>query len=178
LLVGALAIPVGLLVAAPGGAAAPTTATCKTLTGTATFTPPLPAVKSAKAKVTINIKAAKLAGCTGAGGASGALTFTATEKTAGNCITLAIGGSVTGKETIAWANKTTSTATAITLKTTKVVTTSTLNGKIATGTLKGKTQTGAITFVTPKAGAATGDCVKTALKSIAVKVPAKALTIK
>ena len=73
LLTAALVLSAGMVAASPGGAAA-AKPTCKTLSGLATFSPPLPKPKApTKTKPTITIKGAKLAGCIGGGVTGGPL---------------------------------------------------------------------------------------------------------
>ena len=70
LLAGAMVLSVGM-VASPGGAAA-AKPTCKTLSGTATFAPPLPKIgATTTTKPTVSIKGADLTGCTGGGAPPG-----------------------------------------------------------------------------------------------------------
>ena len=84
----ALLLPVGLL-ASPAGAA--TGVSCKTATGSATFSPALPKMGSAtKVKSTITITGAKLGGCTG-GVTSGTLNAKLTFSTGSNCSMLLAG---------------------------------------------------------------------------------------
>jgi hypothetical protein len=164
LMVAVIAVPAGVLISAPSGAAAPTSITCKTMTGSEVFTPPLPLKGSAA--LTVTIKNAKLAGCTGAGGASGLLSLTT--KTKGSCATLAKGATVKGTETITWANKTSS-AVAVTQTSPfkKNALLASENGTVTKGTLAKKKQTFSVLFVIPTKGF-TG-CTKTAVKSLPVK---------
>jgi hypothetical protein len=159
--------------------------TCKTLTGKMTLNPPLPATTAPPlAGVTFSIKNAKLGGCTGPGGTSGLLSFKVKFKTAERCGSIHANHKAVGTETIIWANKTKSSSSAITFTvlapgpTNPKVNRSTLNGKIQSGLLAGKKQTGSVVDVFPKAGAPTGDCLHTALKSVALKTTVGALTIK
>ena len=111
LLAAALMLPVSLM-AAPAGAAA-ATPTCKSVIGQASFSPALPALKSkATSKPTITIKGAKLTGCTGGGVTGGTVGATLKFGIANNCTTLLAGASTktTGTVTIAWNTKKTSTA--------------------------------------------------------------------
>ena len=163
LVVALMAAPVAFMVAMPSGAAVPTSATCKAMAGTEVFTPPLPI--SGSVALTVTIKNAKLTGCTGAGGASGLLSLTT--KTKGSCATLGKGATVKGSETIAWANKTSSSvAVTQTSPFKKNALLASENGVVTKGTLLKKSQTFSILFVIPKGF--TG-CTKTAVKSLPVK---------
>jgi hypothetical protein len=100
-----LAIPAGILVTMPAGAATPTTK-CKKLTGVQRYNPALPKLGQSK-KVTAKTTAtAKITGCVGGGVKSGKV-VTKPGKYVGNCTTLLSTkkGTVTrGKATITWSN--------------------------------------------------------------------------
>jgi hypothetical protein len=173
LLAAALALPVGALIAAPGGAAA-ATPTCKTAAGSATFKPPLPDLTSTK-KVKSSLTAVGTVGkCTGGGVASGKTKFVSpTSKTGANCATLAkpdpkSKGTV-GSITITWNNNKTSTAKVFTIKqTTANATHANTTGKITAGLFKGKSISGQVAYTLPKGACTKGHPLKT-VKYSAIK---------
>ncbi len=107
-------VPVGVLAAAPAGAAG--TPTCKTLKGTQTYTPSLPKIGNSTKVNSKTLANATLGGCVGGGVTSGKSVSKGTY--VGNCTTLlgAKVGTVTkGTAVITWSDKKTSTV-ATTLK--------------------------------------------------------------
>ena len=102
LVAAAVMLPVGL-VASPAGAVGGTT--CKTATGTATFTPPLPKIGSAKkVKSYATIEYAKVGGCVGGAVTAAILHAQLQFGTASNCSSLLAGktANVTGRIKIPW----------------------------------------------------------------------------
>jgi hypothetical protein len=158
----ALMLPVGLIATHAGAAAA--TPTCKTLAGTATFTPAVPKVGSAtKVKTTVGIKAAKLGGCAGGGVTGGTVNATLKFGIAANCSSLLAGASTntTGTVSIAWNTKATSTVGKATLVgVTGHPTQSTVSGAITAGLFKGKKVSVVTNYVIPKGGCTTADLAK------------------
>jgi hypothetical protein len=158
----ALLLPVGLL-ASPAGAA--TGVSCKTATGSATFSPALPKMGAAtKVKSTITITGAKLGGCTG-GVTSGTLNAKLTFSTGSNCSMLLAGANagIKGTETITWNTKQTSTV-ALTLKGLKNPTQTSATGVTTAGLFKGAKQSGNLQYTIP-----TGGCSKVALTKVTFK---------
>jgi hypothetical protein len=162
-MVAALALGMGAVIAAPGGAAAPAQK-CTKVTGSATLSPGIGKTSHAQ-----TIKASgKLANCTpSAGKTGGSGTLTATLKIPkGSCSTLVGGGQkFTGSAKTVWKNKKTSSY-SLTFTTGKgsaaKVETATITGKVSSGLFKGHKVTGAIKF-TPKKGQ---DCVTHPVKNI------------
>ena len=109
----AMMLPLGLI-ASPAGAV--TGATCKTLSGTAKFSPALPGLeKVLEAKPTVTVKGAKLGGCSG-GVTSGTLSATLEFGQPTNCLDFTLPGGVSaaqikGSATIVWNTSATSTLT-------------------------------------------------------------------
>jgi hypothetical protein len=176
LLVSALMLPAGLAASNAGAAAA--TPTCKTLGGTATFTPAVPKIGSTtKVKTTVGIKGAKLAGCTGGGVTGGTVTASLKFGLAANCASLLAGDATktAGKVTIVWNTKATSVVAKATLVgVTKKPTQSTVSGVITTGLFKGKKVSVITNYVIPAGG-----CTKTALSKVTFTIlKGKTLTIK
>jgi len=159
----AMVAPIGL-VASPAGAAAG--ATCKTISGTAAFSPGLPPVTAkTTAKPTVTIKNAKLGGCTG-GVTSGTLSATLKFGIANNCKTLIAGATTntSGTATVVWNNKTTST---IALKLVGVKgkpTQTTIPGTVTTGAFKGSKSSGTVVYTI-----AGGQCTSKPLTSVPFK---------
>jgi len=165
LLVVALMVPFGL-VASPAGAASGTT--CKTASGTATFTPALPKIGSTK-KVTptVKITGGKFAGCTGGGVTSAALVATIKFTIPNNCTTLLKNASTgaKGPETLTWNNHKTSTVT-LTLggpPKGKPATYTTATGPVTAGLFKGLHQSGTLVY------SIGGGCTKTDLSKVTFK---------
>jgi hypothetical protein len=173
LLAAALMLPVSLM-ASPAGAAA-ATPTCKSVTGQASFSPALPALKSkATSKPTITIKGAKLTGCTGGGVTGGTVGATLKFGIANNCTTLLAGASTktTGTVTIAWNTKATSTAKVTLVGLTGKPTSQTVSGPITAGLFVGK-KVSVVTAYTPlKGGCTTAGLALVSFKNVG------ALTIK
>lgn len=170
----ALMLPVGLVASHAGAAAA--TPTCKTLAGTATFTPAVPKIGStSKVKTTVGIKAAKLGGCAGGGVTGGTVNATLKFGIAGNCASLLKGETTktAGVVTIIWNTKASSTVAKATLVgVTGHPTQSTVSGPISAGLFKGKKVSVVTNYVIPKGGCTTADLAKvtfTALKPLTVK---------
>ena len=138
----ALLIPVGIMAAAPSGAAAG--AGCKAITGVATFKPALPVITS---KATVNTTVtivSHLTGCTGPGGASGVATST-TKLTKANClnVTQSLSASKPATQSVKWVKGQTSTATA-SLKPNGKSLQSTLVSSTTAGLYKGTKLTGTL----------------------------------
>jgi hypothetical protein len=173
LLAAAMMLPVGLM-ASPAGAAA-ATPTCKTVTGQATFSPALPALKStATSKPTITIKGAKLSGCAGGGVTGGTVGATLKFGIANNCSTLLKGASTktTGTVTIAWNTKATSTAKVTLVGITGKPTQQTVSGPITTGLFKGKKLSVLTVYTLLKGGCTTAGLSLVSFKNLG------ALTVK
>jgi hypothetical protein len=166
-------LPLGLI-ASPSGAAA-AKPTCKTISGTASFSPALPALKNTtKVKSTITIKGAKLGGCTGGGVTGGTVGATLKYGIASNCTTLVAGATanISGTVTIVWNTKATSTVN-VTLKgVTNKPTSQTVSGPITLGLFKGS-KVSVVTMFTPL----NGGCTTAGLSKVTFK-QSSALTIK
>ena len=159
-------LPIGLI-ASPAGAAVKTS--CKSATGSATFTPALPKIGStAKVKPTIKIVGAKLAGCTGGGVTGGTLSSVVKFATAANCSSL-LAGSPTGTkgtETITWSNKKTSTIT-LTLTAVKGKPTQTkATGVVTAGLFKGAKQAGTLNYTPVGGGCTSANLSKVTFKQV------------
>jgi len=144
--------------ASPAGAAVNS---CKTLNGTATFTPGL--TTTAKAQ-TISAKGS-LAGCAPASQTGGSGTLVSTIKTKpDSCQTLLKGGETNkGTSKVTWKNKKTSSI-AITLKTGtgKSYNIATVSGTVTAGLFKGHKISGQLKF-TPKSGQ---NCTTVPIKNV------------
>lgn len=162
-----MALPIGLI-AAPAGAATVGT-TCKTASGTATFSPALPkAASTATAKPTITIKNAKLGGCKGGGVTSGTFSATLKFSVASNCTKLIAGAETgtKGTETITWNTKKTSTV-ALTLKGVKGhVTRTTASGGVSKGLFAKAKQTGTLNYTLPAGACGTNGLAKVTFKQL------------
>jgi hypothetical protein len=159
----AMVLPIGLVVS-PAGAATGTT--CKTTSGTATFSPALPKIgNKTLVNSTITVKNGKLGGCNN-GVTAGAVTLSAKILNA-NCSALVSppknAKPTTGTEKITWtpASKGTSTI-PVTLGTVKGhPTETTLSGTVSAGTFKGTKISGTVVYTIPS-----GACQKTALSTV------------
>jgi len=152
----AMMLPIGIIAAAPAGAA--TVTQCGKAAGTATFKPPLPKLSSntkVKSKLT---STGTVSGCVGGGVTKGTTKFTQTSaSTPANCQTLvsptASSAPTKGTLTITWAPGKVSTAAGFAIKQTDA-THATTKGKITSGQFKGKSINGMVEF-TPESGGCT-----------------------
>jgi len=114
-----LLVPFGVSVAAPAGAAGPLPPTCKTFSGTETWTPPLPKLGD-KTKVNSTVTlSAKLTGCSGVSGITSGTSSSTTKVTQQNCTTTVAAAGTGAKSTgvVKWNNgKTTTSSDVLTLK--------------------------------------------------------------
>jgi len=156
-----------VVMTSPAGAATGTT--CKTASGTATFSPALPKLgNKTLVTSTITVKNAKLGGCSN-GVTSGTLSLTAKIISA-NCTTLASPPAnakpTVGTEKITWAPTAKGTSTvALTLGTVKgKPTETTTNGTVSAGTFKGTKSSGTVVYTLPK-----GACTANALTTVTFK---------
>ncbi len=151
-----------MVFASPAGAAVANS--CKTLSGTAVFTPGL---STTPHNQTINAKGS-LSGCTPSTKTGGAGTLTSTIKSPNaSCQSLAKGGQTTkGTSKVTWKNKKTSTI-AITLKTGtgSAATTANVTGKVTAGLFAGHLISGQLKF-TPKTGQ---NCTTVPIKNVTFK---------
>ena len=165
LLAAATMLLVGLI-ASPASAAVK--ASCKSATGSATFSPALPKVGStAKVKPTIKIVGAKLAGCTG-GVTGGTLAATVKFANAANCSSLLAGAptGTKGTETITWSNKKTSTIT-LTLTAVKGQPTQTkAAGVVTAGLFKGAKQAVTLNYTPVGGGCTSANLSKVTFKQV------------
>ena len=163
----AMMLPIGIITAAPAGAA--TVTQCSAAAGTGTFTPAI--AKGITAATQGPKRSSKLSstgtvsGCVGGGVKSGKTKFVQTSKpTPGNCYTLlhpkASSPGTLGTLTITWNTNAVSTAKGFKIKQT-TATEATTTGKITSGKFVGKTIKGTVSFK-PKQG----DCVNSDLKSV------------
>jgi hypothetical protein len=142
----ALMLPIGIITAAPAGAA--TVTQCSKAAGTFKFTPPLPVTGTTKSKLT---STGTISGCVGGKVTSGKTSFTsAPSNTPAGCSTLIkpdpkSKGTV-GVFKVTWNNGKTSTAKAFYIKQTSAIVDATTTGKITSGLFLGKTIKGTVTF--------------------------------
>jgi len=115
----ALLVPLGVSVAAPVGAAAPLPPTCKTFSGTETWSPPLPKLgSSTKVNSTVTLSAT-LTGCSGVAGITKGTSSATSKVTQQNCTTTVAAAGTGAKSTgvVKWNNgKTTTSSDVLTLK--------------------------------------------------------------
>jgi hypothetical protein len=162
----AMVLPVGLI-ASPAGAVGGTS--CKTATGSATFTPALPKLGN-KTMVLSTVKAtgAKIGGCVGGGVTSATASITAKFAKPGNCTTLATAKTANptnGTGTWTWNTKKTSTiALTLTGGTGKNATHAALAGTVTAGVFKGSKLSGTVIYAIPA-----GACQKVALTKVTFK---------
>ncbi len=172
LLAAAMVLPAGMIATQAGAAAAKPT--CKSVSGTATFSPVLPKIGStATVKSAITIKGAKLTGCTGGGVTGGTVGAALKFGVASNCSSVAKGATakITGTVTIVWNTKASSTAKVTLTGVTGNPTKQTIAGSISTGLFKGS-KLSVLTQYTLGTS-----CTKTGLASVPFK-SVGALTIK
>ena len=146
-----------VLGAAPAGAAGPLPPTCKTFSGTSTYSPPLPILGN-KTKVNSTVTlSAKYAGCSGVSGITSGTSSSITKLTQQNCTTQ-VASAGTGQKSVGmvkWNNgKTTTSSDVLTLKSKVGVSPATfqLVAKITAGVGAGHTTTTtlSVTFNSPK----------------------------
>ena len=165
LLAAATMLPVGVL-ASPAGAAVKTT--CKSASGSATFTPALPKVGStAKVKPTIKIAGGKLT-CTGGGVTGGTLAATIKFANAANCSSLLAGAptGAKGTEIITWSNKQTSTVTLTLAAVTGKPTQTKATGVVTAGLFKGAKQAGTLNYTPLNGGCTSANLAKVTFKQV------------
>ena len=165
-----------VVAAGPAGSATKTPLTCKTLKGTVTWTPPVPATGAA---VLSNVKATiTVSGCTGTPGiTSGVISFTSKGTTKHTCATqLTDKGNVKASASTKWNNGKTSVSPLVTLKYVSVGA-YVASGKIASGTAFVGQSTSAQTQYIPVGGGCLtkGVSLKTATVSLS---KGKTFTIK
>jgi hypothetical protein len=167
-----LLAPVGVLSAAPAGAASGTT--CKSMGGSGMFSPTLPRLgSSAKVKSVLNATGS-ISGCTGSV-SSGSVRFVSARSGAENCKTLGVPPTapIKGTEVITWNSGATST---IAFKFADVaaspVTTQALTGTVTAGLFKGLHQKGKLMY-----SPVGGGCTSIGLSRISYS-SAAAMTIK
>ena len=153
----ALLVSFGASVTAPAGAAGGLPPTCKTFSGTSTYSPPLPKLgDSTKVNSTVTLSA-KYTGCSGVSGITSGVSSSVTKLKAQNCTTQ-VASAGTGQKstgTVKWNNgKTTTSADVLTLKSKVGVSPATfqLVAKITAGVGAGHTTTTtlSVTFNSPK----------------------------
>jgi hypothetical protein len=164
LVAAALLVSAALVIGAPAGAAGGTS--CKSGSGSATFTPPLPVIGS-KTKVKDVLKSSgTVAGCTGTV-KSGKITGVSPKSTGSNCTTLATPTKTATKVTLTvkW-NTGASSTIAAQLKQIpkKPVTTQTVSGPVTAGLFKGSKLSGKFTYSLPS-----GACTKKPLSKLTYK---------
>jgi len=159
-------LPIGLI-ASPAGAAVKTT--CKTASGSATFTPALPKVGStAKVKSTIKIAGAKVAGCKGGGVTSAKLAATVKFANASNCDSLLAGKptGAKGTETITWSNNKTSTVSIALAGFAGKPTQTKVTGTVTSGQFKGAKQSGTLAYTPLNGGCTSAGLSKVSFKQV------------
>jgi len=165
LIVAQFVLAVGLT-SAPAGAAGATS--CKTMSGVATFSPPLPKLAVSKKVVsTVTVKGARLTGCVGGRVLSGTVAFTVKFSKPGNCTTLgnAVPSTASGKGVITWNSDAVSTVAGLTVSSVSQKPTSLkVAGKISAGLFKGSKIAETLIYSAPATG-----CTKTALSKVAFK---------
>jgi hypothetical protein len=168
LMMAALVLPFGLVVAEhSAGAAAGTT--CSKSSGTATFKPALPVVGSSQTvKPTVTVKGGKTTGCKGGGVTSATFASLTKFHDPTNCSILLSGNPTphppTGTLTSKWNTGATSVA-AVTLNTVSGQPTQThITGKVTSGLFSGLSLAVTLSF-TPK----TGNCTSTPLSAVTFK---------
>ena len=174
LLAAMLLLPFGLT-PLPAGAAA-TKPTCTKISGTATVSPALPALKSpVLVKPTATIKGAPLAGCSGGGVTNATVGSSLKWGLPANCTTLVAGktANIAGTVTFVWNTKATSTA-AVTVHAlnAKAPTNLTIAGSITAGLFKGSKLSLVVAFAPLNGGCTTAGLTKASFKQVT------ALTIK
>ena len=163
LVAAAMALPIGLI-ASPAGAAGATT--CKTASGTATFSPALPKLGSAaKVKPTVTITGAKLGGCTG-GAKSGTFKASLKFSAASNCTSLLAGATTgtKGTETVTWNTLKISTVALTLVGVNGHPTQTKAAGGVTAGLFKGSKQSGTLNYTLP-----TGACTSAGLSKVTFK---------
>jgi len=161
----AMIVSAGVMVS-PAGAATGTT--CKTASGTATFTPPLPK-PGASTKVSPTIKiTGTLGGCTGGGVTGGTISATLKQAIAGNCSSLLKGATanIAGTETITWNTKATSTVALKLVGVTGKVTETNATGPVSAGLFKGSKQSGTVAYTPLNHGCSTAGLAKVTFKQV------------
>jgi hypothetical protein len=167
-LAAAMLLPVGLIAAAPAGAAAPKVS-CTKASGTATFSPPLPKVKNkTTVKPTITV-IGTLSGCTGGGVKTAQIKAVLKQAIAGNCDSLLAGATanISGTETITWNTKATSTVKPLKLTgVSKKATQTTATGPVSAGLFAKAKQTGTLGFTPLNGGCTSAGLAKVSFKNI------------
>jgi hypothetical protein len=165
-----LLVPVGIWAAAPGGTAVNTTVpTCKSFSGTETFSPGLPKLGSTTLVKPVQKLTASFTGCSGGGITKGTDNGSTKATTATNCTQLSKNAGKPAAPTTSttkWSNGQTSTASAVltTNKVTATLITATIVAKSTAGLGKGHTTTISVTATPNK-----GFCVSSAFTSLTFK---------
>jgi len=171
----ALALPLAGFVTS-AGATAPATPTCKTVTGSATFTPALPVLASSSVVKSTVAATGKATACTGGGVTSATMSSSFKFAKAGNCASLAggTGGAITGPVTLKWnTGKTTTVGAAKLQQSAANPFQASVQGKVTAGLFPGKTLKLTITFAPT-----TGECTTKPLSKVTFTQVAPGLTIK
>jgi hypothetical protein len=160
-LAAALMLPVAIIASSPAGAAGGTS--CKSGSGTATFTPALP-ILSSKVKVKDVLKSTgKVSGCSGAV-KSATLVGVSPPSTGSNCLTLATPSKTPTKVTLTvkWnAGKPSTIAAQLSAIKGVAVTTQAVTGTVKSGQFAGSKLTGKLKYTLPA-----GACSKTPLSKV------------
>ena len=174
LLAATMLLPLGAI-SAPAGAAA-AKPTCKTISGTGTVSPALPALKSTVlVKPTATIKGGKVAGCSGGGVTTATVGATLKWGLPANCASLVAAktANIAGTVTLAWNTKASSTANVtVHALDPKATTHLTIAGSISTGLFKGSKLSLVVAFAPLNGGCTTAGLAKFSFKQVS------ALTIK
>ena len=167
-LAAAMLLPMGLIAAAPAGAAAPKT-TCSKASGTATFKPPLPALTSTAVVKPVITVTGTLTGCKGGGVTSAKIKAVLKQAIAGNCTTLLKGATanISGSETLTWNTKATSTVKTLKLAGVKGNATQTnATGAVTAGLFLKAKQTGTLAFTPLNKGCTGAPLAKVSFKQV------------
>jgi hypothetical protein len=164
---GSISVPAGAAAAKP---------TCKTISGTATVSPALPALSSkVLVKPTATIKGSTLGGCSGGGVTSATVAASLKWGLPANCTTLVAGktANIAGTVTLVWNTKASSTANVtVHALNPKAPTNLTIAGSITTGLFKASKLSLVVAFAPLNGGCTTAGLTKASFKQVT------ALTIK
>lgn len=159
----AMLLPLGVLSAAPAGAATGTT--CKSFSGTGMFSPTVPKLTSTTKVKTVLRASGPVSGCSGSV-SGGTIKFVSSLSAAENCKTLGVPPTapIKGTETITWNDGSSST---IAFKLAEIpgnpVTTQALTGTVTGGVFKGLHQKGKLSYAALPLGQG---CASTGLSRI------------
>jgi hypothetical protein len=160
----AVALAIGSSVPADAAAAK---VSCKTMSGSAKLSPPLPKLGTKKTVVpTMTVTGAKVGGCVGGGLQSATAALRVKFAKASNCTMLGtgVGNTATGSLALAWNTHQSSTAAVTVVTVPKKPTTLKLAGTVSSGLFKGSRITVTWIYAPPKGG-----CTANALSKVTFK---------